>query len=96
MTIQIDDRAVPIDAGLLDSILIRVKSLNSLWAGQQSSLTYLDLPENFPVREMHGDLLGYLIWDEADAWQFLPVTHDEQDRDSRARQQKNQPEPPPL
>lgn len=96
MTTQIDDRAVPIAAGTLDSILIRVKGVNSLWAGQESSLTYLDFPDNFPIREEYGNLLGYIVWDEGHEWHFQPVTHDEQDRDSRARQQKNQPEPPPL
>lgn len=96
MNTQIDDRAVPIDESVLEAILNRVKGLNTIWTSQESGLVYLDFPENFPVREMHGDLLGYLIWDEAYAWQFMPVTHDEQDRDSRARQQKNQPEPPPL
>lgn len=96
MTTQIDDRAVPIDIGLFESIMIRLKGVNSLWAGQETSITYLDFPDNFPVREMHGDLLGYIVWDEASEWLFQPVTHDEQDRDRRVRQQKNQPEPPPL
>lgn len=96
MTTQIDDRAVPITQGVLESILKRVSGVNDLWASQETSLTYLDFPDNYPVREMHGDLLGYIVWDEGYEWHFQPVTHDEQDRDSRARQQKNQPEPPPL
>lgn len=96
MTTQIDDRAVPIPAGILDSILMRVKGVNSLWAGQESSKTYLDFPDSFPVREEFGTLLGHLVWDEGYEWIFQPVTHDEQDRDNRERQQKNQPEPPPL
>jgi hypothetical protein len=87
MTTQIDDRAVPIDGGTLESILKRVKGVNDIWSDQETSLTYLEFPSNFPVREMHGDLLGYLIWDEALEWLFMPVTHDEQHRDRAARHQ---------
>lgn len=94
MTVKIDDRAVPIDPTTLASILNRVKGVNDIWAAQQSELTYLDFPANFPVREMHGDLLGHLIWDEADEWLFLPVTHDQQDLDRRDRETSKQPEPP--
>jgi hypothetical protein len=93
MTTKIDDRAVPIPAGDLDSILSRVKGINDIWSAQETSLTYLDFPDNFPVREMHGDLLGYIIWDEASEWLFLPVTHDQQDLDSRERAAKA-PKPP--
>lgn len=96
MTTQIDDRAVPIDHGTLESILKRVQGVNDIWSSQETSPTYLDFPDNFPVREMHGDLLGYLIWDEASEWLFMPVTHDEQDRDRRDREFKRQPEPPKL
>ncbi len=96
MTTQIDDRAVPIDPTTLASILLRVKGVNDIWSDQETSHTYLDFPDSFPVREMHGDLLGHLIWDEASEWLFLPVTHDEQDRDRRGRNKKNQPEPPPF
>lgn len=96
MTTQIDDRAVPIDATTLASILNRASGVNNIWSDQEVGHTYLDFPDNFPVRGSNGDLLGYLVWDEASEWLFQPVTHDEQDRDSRVRQQKNQPEPPPL
>jgi len=87
---------VPIDVGLLESILKRVNGINDIWSAQETALTYLDFPDNFPVREMHGDLLGYIVWDEASEWLFQPVTHDDQERDRQARQKKNQPEPPPL
>lgn len=93
---QIDDRAVPIDPEYFASILNRIKGVNDLWSDQEASITYLDFPDNFPVRKGNGELMGYLVWDEATSWLFQPVTHDEQDRDSRVRQQKNQPEPPPL
>jgi hypothetical protein len=91
---KIDDRAVPIPAGTLDSILIRVKGVNSLWAGQQSSETYLDFPDSFPVRTEFGELVGHLVWDEGHEWIFQPVTHDAQDLDRRERAAKKQPEPP--
>lgn len=85
---KIDDRAVPIDAATLDSILQRVKGVNDLWSDQEVSNTYLDFPENFPVRDRHGELLGHLIWDEASEWLFHPVTHDQQDLDEREHRSK--------
>jgi hypothetical protein len=85
---KIDDRAVPIDANTLDSILNRVKGVNKLWDLQEASLTYLDFPDSFPVRGMNGNLLGHLIWDEAETWQFQPATHDAVDLDERERREK--------
>jgi hypothetical protein len=88
LTKEIDDKAVPIDQGTLDSILKRVNGINTIWSEQESSLTYLDFPENFPVREMHGNLLGHLVWDEASEWLFQPVTHEAQEADSVERHKK--------
>lgn len=88
---KIDDRAVPLDPDILESILNRVKDVNKLWDLQTSSLTYLDFPDSFPVRGMNGNLLGHLIWDEAETWQFQPVTHDAVDLDERERRKKKLP-----
>ena len=89
---EIDDRAVPIDQNVLEAILNRAKGVNDLWAAQETSLVYLDFPDSFPVREMHGDLLGHFVWDEAESWLFQPATHDAVEKDQASKQ----PGPPPL
>lgn len=90
---EIDDKAVPIDQATMSSILNRVKAINDIWQDQEASLTYLDFPDNFPVREMHGNLLGHLVWDEATEWLFQPVTHEAQEADTVERQKKANAQP---
>lgn len=90
MSKEIDDRALPIDPEYFASILNRMKGVNDLWSGQETSITYLDFPDNFPVRKGNKELLGHLVWDEAETWHFQPATHEAAEKDEASRQ----PEPP--
>jgi hypothetical protein len=78
---SIDTNTLPLDASTMESILGRLKAVNSLWTGQEFGATYLDFPDNFPVRSSNGELLGHFVWDEAEQWLFNPITHEASEAD---------------